>query len=146
MRLFPALFLAVLLLGCSKDSDNPITNPSPTVYEPNGAWVYSGTALTYNPGTCGFGSNPMASVGGTFIVARVGSNISAETNGITYTGTFSNNVISMTATYLNNGWIEADIVSFGLSSNTEGTGSFAWSMTAGSLTCSGTNSLTATKS
>lgn len=146
MRKLSALLFVLFLFGCSKDKSNPVTNPTPAAYEPNGAWNYSGASLTYNPGTCGFLSNPLASVNGTFIVARVGDNISATSNGVTYTGTFLNNVIDITSTYVNGlSFLEADVVSFGLTSNNAGQGSFSWSMSNGAQACSGTNALTATK-
>jgi hypothetical protein len=145
-----ALFLAfAFIFGCSKNDSNPLTG-TPIEYNPNGVWSYSGNSVSYTPGNCGLAGDPFASISGTFTVTKTGQDISAlGSNGITYTGFWDDNAAAMTAIYTSAlpGFVETDVVSFALSSDTNGTGALTWGLTntGTGQSCSGSVRLTITR-
>lgn len=161
------LMAGSLFVGCKHDN-NKLEEGSPVSFNPVGAWAFTSTPSTYHRGTC-VETESWFNYSDTMTVTLNGSAIDGTLmNGFlygvssAYSGSFSNNTLTLQiipggyvpAPSLSNHIYKAaavipdhftDIFSLSLSSDTSAIGSETWSVRYGTHSCSGTNTLIATK-
>jgi hypothetical protein len=114
-------------------------------FNPVGSWFLEAKPATFNDTSCG--GNIFGVYSDTVTVSLNGNQATMHSFGIDYKGTYSNNTLKVTSTDFDpsDDSTLTDTFELGLKSDRQATGVETWNVRGGQE-CSGTHSLTATKS